>query len=140
MTFIIFLIDLVLYRRGQDVGAVIFRLRVVRENGDVAGFYTMWVRSMASIISLLAFGAGYWTAFADPHFRTWHDKWLGTYVVKDSEEYETRKRSNSASAFNWFWVTLLIVVALTVMVVWADPPTTEVPVDGGTGTEAPIDQ
>ncbi len=119
-----------LFTRGQDVGALVFRLRVVRENGDVAGFYQMFVRFMASWISLLVLGAGFWAAFSDPERRTWHDKWLGTYVVQDSEVYNTRKRSSSDIAFNWFWVIILLVIAATVMVWLSAPaPTETMPVD-----------
>lgn len=122
---IVFVANLLLYRQGQDVGAAIFRLRVVRDNGDVAGFFQMWVRSMASIVSLLALGAGFWTAFSDPYFRTWHDKWLGTYVVKDSEEYKTRKRSSSETARRWFWITLLLFIAISVLLTLASVPPTD---------------
>lgn len=104
--------NLFLYRRGQDVGAAMFRLRVVRENGDVAGFFHMAVRSAASGISLLAFGAGFWGVFSDSDFRTWHDKWLGTYVVKDAEEYNTRNRSSSNLARRLFWVVLFFAAAM----------------------------
>ena len=104
--------NLFLYRRGQDVGAVLFRLRVVRENGDVAGFFHMAVRSAAAGIGLLALGAGFWGAFSDPSVRTWHDKWLGTYVVKDAEEYNTRNRSSSDLARRLFWVILFFTAAL----------------------------
>ena len=117
--------DLLLYRQGQDIGAAIFRLRVVRENGDVAGFYTMWVRSILSGISLLALGAGFWAAFSDPHFRTWHDRWLGTYVVKDAEEYKTSKRSSSGSARKWFWISLFLIIAASFLIGLPEVPPTE---------------
>lgn len=127
--------NLFLFRQGQDVGAVIFRLRVVRENGDVAGFFQMFVRNAASSISFLALGAGYWTAFADPARRTWHDKWLGTYVVQDSPEYKTRKRSSSNIAYNWFWIIMLLLIATTIMF-WLSGgvPVETMPIDG-TGIE-----
>jgi uncharacterized RDD family membrane protein YckC len=103
-------INIGFFYRGQDTGSRVFKTRVLRENGDVAGFFHMWTRAFASVISLLAFGAGFWTALSDPDSRTWHDKWLKTYVVMDSEEYQTRKRSSSGAASNWFWITLLLFI------------------------------
>jgi len=132
---VVFLIpNLFLFRQGQDVGAVLFRLRVLRENGDVAGFFQMFVRNAASNISLLLLGAGYLSAFSDPLRRTWHDRWLGTYVVKDSPEYRSRRRSSSEMAFNWFWVIILLLIAASVLYALSLPlPTEAVPTDGGGG-------
>ena len=119
---VIVIVNLVMYRQGQDVGAAIFGLRVMRNNGDVAGFFHMWARNFASIVSLLALGAGFWTASSDPHRRTWHDRWLGTYVVRDAPEYQTRKRSSSETAKNWFWITLLLVIAASLVLALASGP------------------
>lgn len=108
--------NVILYRQGQDIGALLFRMRVLRDNGDVAGFYHMWTRAFASLVSLLPLGAGYWGVLSDPkNGRTWHDRWMGTYVVKDSPEYRERTRSSSEIATRWFWVTLLLVVALILL-------------------------
>jgi uncharacterized RDD family membrane protein YckC len=109
-----------LYRQGQDIGALLFRMRVLRDNGDVAGFYVMWARAFASLVSLLPLGAGYWSIFSDPrNGRTWHDRWMGTYVVKDAPEYRERVRSNSDAAKKWFWITLMLLVAMVLVVVLA---------------------
>jgi uncharacterized RDD family membrane protein YckC len=112
---VIVVVNLVMYRQGQDLGAAVFGLRVLRNNGDVAGFFHMWARNFASLVSLLALGAGFWTAFSDPERRTWHDRWLGTYVVQDAPEYRTRKRSSSETAKNWFWITLMLVIAASML-------------------------
>ncbi len=131
---IFLVVNLFLFRQGQDVGAVIFKLRVVRENGDVAGFFQMFVRNAASTISLLLLGAGFWGAFSDPNRRTWHDKWLGTYVVKDSPEYNTRRRSSSEQAFKWFWIILMLVVGASILIWLNGPvPTETTPTNGGAG-------
>jgi uncharacterized RDD family membrane protein YckC len=119
---VIVIVNLVMYRQGQDLGAAVFGLRVLRNNGDVAGFFHMWARNFASIVSLLALGAGFWTALYDPHRRTWHDRWLGTYVVRDAPEYRTRKRSSSETAKNWFWITLLLVIAASLVLALASGP------------------
>ncbi len=143
--------NLFLFSRGQDIGAAIFGLRVLRDNGDVAGFFHMFVRNTASTISLLAFGAGFWAAFSDPERRTWHDRWLGTHVVKDSKEYNDRRRSSSRNAYNWFWIIILVTIAATVAFALSGPlPTEVVPtpeaggVEGGglegtPGSEVPTD-
>ena len=116
---------------------MLFGLRVVRDNGDVAGFYHMFVRNAASLVSLLAAGAGFWTAYSDPERRTWHDRWLKTYVVKDSSEYRNRKRSSSEIAFSWFWIIMLLSIAVTVMVFLNSPTGVEdampTPGSGGEG-------
>lgn len=117
--------NLFLFRQGQDIGALLFRLRVVRENGDVAGFFHMFVRNAASAISLIALGAGFWSALSDPERRTWHDKWLKTYVVKDSDDYKTRKRSSSETAFNWFWIIILLAIAISILLALSSVPPAE---------------
>ena len=133
------IVNLFLYRQGQDVGALVFKLRVVRDNGDVAGFFTMFVRSAASVISFLLLGAGYWTAYSDPYRRTWHDKWLGTYVVDDSPEYNNRKRSSSRNAYNWFWIILLMSLAVGLMFALASGPVPETILEGTPTPEVPVD-
>ncbi len=94
--------NLVLYARGQDLGAFVLKMRVVRSNGEVAGFFHMWTRSLASVLSLLPLLAGYWTAFSDPRKQTWHDKLLQTYVVDDLPDYANRPKTNSTGAVVWF--------------------------------------
>lgn len=112
---ILILANVFFFHRGQDVGSVIFKTRVLRDNGDVAGFLHMWTRAFASIVSLMAFGAGFWTALSDPEGRTWHDKWMKTYVVQDSEEYRNRKRSSSEASSSWFWITSLVFIGAPVL-------------------------
>jgi uncharacterized RDD family membrane protein YckC len=102
-----FIWSLFLFRRGQDVGARIVGLRVVRDTGELAGFYHMWARGLASIISFIVIGAGYWTAYSDNDNQTWHDKWLGTYVVKAGPEVDTLPVTSSNTAKMWFWISLV---------------------------------
>jgi len=110
-----FVWSLFLFRRGQDVGARIVGLRVVRDTGELAGFYHMWTRGLASIISFIVIGAGYWTAYSDKDSQTWHDKWLGTYVVKAGPEVDTLPGTSSDAAKVWFWVSLIVLV-LSIMI------------------------
>ena len=106
-----FIWTMYLYRRGQDIGARIIGLRVVRDTGELAGFYHMWTRGLASIISFLAIGAGFWTAYSDPDHRTWHDKWMGTYVVKAGRDVDGLPGTSSSTAKAWFWVSIAVPIA-----------------------------
>lgn len=111
--------NLVYYRRGQDVGAKMLKIRVMRSNGDVAGFYHMWTRNLASILSAIPILAGYWTAYSDAEHRTWHDKILDTYVIKDNEFAAIRPGTSSSAAKTWFWASLLFVLGLFVLLGFA---------------------
>jgi len=110
---------LFLFQRGQDVGARLLGLRVVRDTGEIAGFYHMWTRGLASIISFLAIGAGFWTAYSDPDNQTWHDKWMGTYVVKTGPEVDDLPGTSSSTANVVFWVSIIggIVFMLLILLV-----------------------
>ena len=106
----------ILYRRGQDVGARLAGVRVVRDTGELAGFFHMWSRNLASILSFLPLGAGYWTAFFDRNRQTWHDKIMRTYVVRNSPDLEDLPGTSSAGAVAWFWISLVVGVGLVVIV------------------------
>ena len=106
-----FIWTMYLFRRGQDVGARLIGLRVVRDTGELAGFYHMWTRGLGSIISFLAIGAGFWTAYSDPDRQTWHDKWMGTYVVKAGRDVDGLPGTSSSTAKAWFWVSIAVPIA-----------------------------
>ena len=99
-----------MFRRGQDVGARLVGLRVVRDTGDIAGFYHMWTRALASVISFIVVGAGFWTAYSDRDKQTWHDKMLGTYVVYAGPEVDNLPGTSSTTAKVWFWLSISFVV------------------------------
>ncbi len=107
---------LVLYAQGQDPAAKILKLRIVRGNGDVAGWFQTAVRYMASIISFIVVGAGFWTAYSHPQRRTWHDIMLDTYVLVDSPELASRPRTSSTGAVTAFWIVVGVAIALAVLV------------------------
>ncbi len=106
-------------RRGRDVGASLMKIRVVRDNGDVAGFYHMWTRNLAAIISLIALGAGYWTAYFDEGNRTWHDKIMGTYVIWDNPDAALRPGPSSSAAVKWFWASAVLIAVILISSVFA---------------------
>ena len=107
---------IILYRQGQTVGARLFKIRVIRDNGDVAGFYQMFVRATASTLSVIPLGLSFWWAFRDENRQTWHDKMLGTYVVQDTPELSVRPRTSSNAAKLWFWILLVSLIALAVII------------------------
>ncbi|MFQ5872763.1 MAG: RDD family protein [Dehalococcoidia bacterium] len=115
----ILIANLIMYRRGQTVGARLLKLRIVRDTGDLAGFYQMFVRAAAAVLSFIPLGLGYWWAFRDEKRQTWHDKLLHTYVLQDTPELNTRPGTSSNSAKVWFWILLgaFIVIFLIIIAV-----------------------
>ena len=111
--------NLFLFQRGQDIGARLLGMRVVRDTGELAGFFHMWTRNLASVISFIVLGAGYWTAYSDPHRQTWHDKMLGTYVVEDTKEMDSRPGTSSSAAVAWFWISLIVAVVVPIVILIA---------------------
>ena len=104
------------FRRGKTIGLVAVNGRIIRENGDVSGFQHTFVRSVASTLSLLPLGAGYWTAFSDPKRQTWHDKIMHTYVVQDTPELAARPGTSSPAAKLWFWALLVGWIAFVIAI------------------------
>ncbi len=113
-----FVWTLMLYQRGQDIGARFTNIRVIRDTGELAGFYHMWTRSLASIISFFLLGAGFWTAYFNEDRQTWHDKWMGTYVVKASPEVDRLNATSSHTAKTWFWLSILGVPASILIILF----------------------
>ena len=109
--------NLMLFARGQDLGALTLKMRVLRHNGEAAGFFHMWTRGLATILSVIPLFAGYWTAFSDPRKRTWHDKLLNTYVINDHPDYARLPKTNSSAAVAWFWVSIGAFIVIAVIAV-----------------------
>ena len=108
--------SLFLGRRGQTVGLMVVRARVVRENGDVAGFYHTAIRNLAWSLSLLALGLGLVWATWDPKRQTWHDKLMKTYVLRDTQELATtRPVSNARWAMPLFWFLLALAITASIL-------------------------
>ena len=83
-----FLVLLLVYRvalwgwKGTSVGGIICRLRLVRVDGNPAGFTDALVRGLASILSAVAAGLGWLWTLWDPERQAWHDKIAGTLLVR----------------------------------------------------------
>ncbi len=116
VNFVIQIINWVKYRRGSTIGLGLAGARIVRENGDLSGFYHTSVRSFASALSMIPLGLGFWWAFWDSRRQTWHDKMLHTYVLRNTPELEGRMGSSSDTAKTIFWVFLVGIVVVIVLV------------------------
>lgn len=108
------LVNLIAGRRGQSIGLALLRVRIVRDKGDVSGFFHTFARGVASLLSALPLGLGYAWALWDDDKQTWHDKLLRTYVVKDTPDLAARAGTSSAGAVvtTWIVVGLIILAAL----------------------------
>ena len=68
--------------RGTTVGGVVFKLRVVRLDGRPLRLEVALVRALGAVVSTAALFLGFlWIAW-DPDRQSWHDKLVGTVVVR----------------------------------------------------------
>jgi uncharacterized RDD family membrane protein YckC len=67
--------------KGTTLGGVIFRLKIVRMDGQPLTFAVALVRSLASLLSAAALFLGFlWVAWAEDK-RSWHDLIAGTTII-----------------------------------------------------------
>jgi uncharacterized RDD family membrane protein YckC len=67
--------------RGQTLGRWLTRTTVVRLSGDPNSWFSAAVRTVASLVSFAAFGAGFFWSIIDTRHRTWHDLFAGTVII-----------------------------------------------------------
>jgi uncharacterized RDD family membrane protein YckC len=73
---------LVLFSRGTTPGKRLLGIRVVREDGSPAGFFTMLIREwIGKAISSMVFSLGFIWILIDRDRQGWHDKLVSTFVV-----------------------------------------------------------
>ena len=73
----------VLFARGTTPGKQFLGMRVVKEDGQNAGFFTMLIREwIGKAISGLIFALGFLWILFDQDNQGWHDKLMSTYVVQ----------------------------------------------------------
>lgn len=78
---------LVLFSKGMTPGKRLLGLKVIREDGQSAGFVTMLVREwVGKWISGLILSLGFLWILLDRDQQGWHDKLMSTYVVEPAEE------------------------------------------------------
>ncbi|HEX2259918.1 MAG TPA: RDD family protein [Actinomycetota bacterium] len=75
---------LILFTRGQTPGKQLLKLRVVRANGQRAGFGSMLLREfIGKLISTVIFMLGFIWILIDKDHQGWHDKLASTFVVQE---------------------------------------------------------
>ena len=68
--------------KGTTIGGIVFGLKIVREDGRPVTLAVAFVRSLASLFSLIALGLGFFWAGWSREKRAWHDRIAGTLVVQ----------------------------------------------------------
>lgn len=61
------------WRRGQTIGMVAWRFRVVADDGAAVTLMQAALRALTAPFSWVALGAGFLWSLADRHRRGWHD-------------------------------------------------------------------
>ncbi|MBS0570575.1 MAG: RDD family protein [Proteobacteria bacterium] len=72
-------------RGGQTLGMRAWRLRLVDTDGQRVRGSRSGLRFIVALVSLAAFGAGFWWALVDAQGRTWHDLAARTRVLRLQE-------------------------------------------------------
>ena len=77
-------VNVILFTKGTTIGKKLLGMRVVKENGEQAGFWTMLIREyIGKIISALILWLGFLWVLFDKENQGWHDKLMSTYVVSE---------------------------------------------------------
>lgn len=72
-----------LSRAGMTLGRMVFRVRVVRNDGSLLSFTEASGRFALKLISILPFGIGFLVALRDPRRRTWYDRRSDCVVIRN---------------------------------------------------------
>lgn len=72
--------------KGTTVGGIVMKLRVIKTTGAPLEAADAIVRALAGVLSFAALGIGVLWILRDPERQAWHDKAVGTYVVKESSQ------------------------------------------------------
>lgn len=67
---------------GQTLGMRAWKLELIRDDGLPMTWLDCVRRLLASLVSILPAGAGFWWLLVDGENRTWHDRLSHTYVRK----------------------------------------------------------
>jgi uncharacterized RDD family membrane protein YckC len=67
--------------RGQTIGMLAWRLRVVRNDGSDLTWRDALIRLAGAAVSLAALGLGYFWIWIDRERLAWHDRWSRTRVT-----------------------------------------------------------
>lgn len=69
--------------RGRTIGKMFLGIRIIRDDGEPIGFREAFIRWVGYFISMLFLFTGFFWALFDSRCQTWHDKFAGTYVVRE---------------------------------------------------------
>jgi uncharacterized RDD family membrane protein YckC len=67
--------------RGQTIGMLAWRLKLVRADGGPITWRIALVRLGGACVSAAAAGVGYFWIWIDRDRLAWHDRWSGTRVI-----------------------------------------------------------
>jgi uncharacterized RDD family membrane protein YckC len=70
------------HKQGQTLGMRTWKIRLERTDGRLPTWWDTFLRFIASIISLLPLGLGFWWSIWDKDKRCWHDILSGTRLVR----------------------------------------------------------
>lgn len=68
--------------RGTTLGGIVFSLRIIRLDGRAPDFTVVLVRCLASCLSFVVAGLGFFWASWNPDKQSWHDMIAGTVIVR----------------------------------------------------------
>jgi len=68
---------------GRTIGKMILGIRIIRDDGESIGLREAFIRWVGYFISILFVFIGFVWALFDSRCQTWHDKFAGTYVVRE---------------------------------------------------------
>lgn len=68
-------------RRGQTLGMIAWRLKVVRADGALLTWRDVFLRLAGALVSWAPFALGYFWIWIDRDRLAWHDRWSGTRVI-----------------------------------------------------------
>ena len=66
---------------GATIGKMVVKLKIVKENGKRVTYSDALLRELASYLSFIVLGIGYFSIGWDPKKQGWHDKIAKTIVV-----------------------------------------------------------
>lgn len=69
--------------KGTTVGGIVMKLRVIKTTGAPIEAADAIVRALAGVLSFAALGIGVLWILRDPERQAWHDKAVGTWVIKE---------------------------------------------------------
>jgi uncharacterized RDD family membrane protein YckC len=69
-------------RIGATIGMRAWKLKLIRDSGARVGVRIATVRYLLALVSLAAFGCGFWYAWFDGDRRAWHDRVCRTRMTR----------------------------------------------------------